>query len=103
MTRRFRVLLRGHNGLAKLDGRLKRLGFFTTRVVDGEHEEEARHRAIELLRSELRLNDTFLNLDLQADDHVALTVDEITEIAQSDGEQRTPPGVSFFLEASEHH
>jgi hypothetical protein len=86
----YRVLLSGQNFLVPFEGQVQRLGFFTTRFVEAESAEEAKHAALALLRGDERLRP--LN---RREDSPRVFFDEVEEIQPSEVPAVTP-GFSFF-------
>ncbi|MDH5631192.1 MAG: hypothetical protein OEY96_13660 [Gammaproteobacteria bacterium] len=52
---KYQVMLRGENFEIYLDNQLKNLGFYTTRIVKGNSENEAEKKAVDLIKNDKRL------------------------------------------------
>jgi hypothetical protein len=87
---RFRVFLHAKNALIQTNGYPKRLGFFTTRIVDAPNKKDAELLAIKLLESDSWLAESLLNT---ATDPFTLEAEEV-EPARP-GEQEMP-GFSWY-------
>lgn len=55
----YRVMLHGENFLVIFDGKLKRVGFYTTRDVEADSFADAARKAVELVKNEYRLKDSY--------------------------------------------
>lgn len=98
--RKYIVRLEGRNFLIQnLDtARPRKLGFFTTRLVEAPDSESAEVCAIDLARMELASLQVVLN---DSADPPTIKVDEMWEVEQFDGE---PPGkgFTFYPETTSH-
>ena len=92
---KFRVLVRGENFEMKVEGAVKRLGFFVTRFVVAESQAEAETRAIETVSRDDRLRDSVLN---DASNSPMLFADEIEEVSCLEDMERQDEGFAFFDE-----
>jgi len=86
----WRVLLRGENFWIIFDGQPKRVGFYTTRIVDGVNAESAELAAVDVLRAEEVLQG---NLN-EPGDSPMIYAEEIVEVV--DVEPGAIAGFSFF-------
>lgn len=71
------VRLKGQNFLMGSDGGPRKMGFYTTRLVDAENPKRAETLALEYLRSDARLRNTVLN---KASDPPMIDLDSVSEI-----------------------
>lgn len=51
--KKYRVRTEGKNFIVKIDEIPEKLGFFTTRFIEAENEQEAEKKALDLIRNEL--------------------------------------------------
>ena len=94
---RFRVLLNGRNCVVQQDGERQLMGFWATRCVDAETKEEARARAIDLIR----LHPTFQSLlNGPTDPQPVVLVDEIKPVGFWEG-RADSPGFGFYVDPNE--
>jgi hypothetical protein len=90
----YKVLLHGQNVLVELEGHPKKLGFFTTRVVEANDREEAERYAFNLIVKDDKLRDLMRN---SADDPPIFSIDDLEEIIiDFDGAKDT--GFSFYVD-----
>ena len=72
--------------MIKLDGKIQKVGFYTTLFVEAQNPEQAEDEAIGIIRSDTKLSESILN---QRNDSPILTVDAIEEVKklqyQTDG------------------
>jgi hypothetical protein len=94
LKKKFRVLLEGGNLLMDIHGR-ERLGYFTTRYVEGRDSEEAAEHALDLVRNELNSTGSLLN---GADDPPVVKVSEIAQVTSFKGVLVPGRGFTFFPE-----
>jgi len=87
----FRVQLKGLNFWLKMDGKTRRVGFYTTRFVDAVDEDQAETKSVHLLSDDRRLHGA-LN---EPGDPPEIIIEEIDEV---DADQVAPvlQGYSFF-------
>jgi hypothetical protein len=90
---KYRVLINGENFLLNFDGRLEKVGFYVTRVVEARKPDEAELAAVDLVREDSRLKDNVLN---ERDDPPMLYADEIEEMEES--EENVDTGFSWFTD-----
>ncbi len=91
--KKFKVFVRGENFLMNIDGVERRYGFYTTRFVEAQSEEEAELAVVNLLRNDPRLVQAVMNEKI---DPPMMYAEEITEL-KSFGEYQVPgTGFSFF-------
>ena len=93
--KKYRILVRGRNFLLKLDGKAEKFGFYTTRFVEAQNENQAEDVAISTLRADPTLCDGVLN---QQSDSPMLFVEEIIELDSFDGLNTPGRGFSFYSE-----
>jgi hypothetical protein len=93
----FRVLLNGQNLSIELEGKVQKVGFYTTRFVEADTQEEAEASAIDLIRADARLLTIMLNA---IDDTPVFLIDEISELID-DLNQVCDTGFSFYREDEE--
>jgi len=92
---RYKVSLNGHNFLLDIDGKVRRLGFYTHRIVEAGDESEAEQVAIQALRS----HPTLVARRNPPGNPASVTVDEI-ELAQAN-DSSAQPGLVLYPEESE--
>ena len=90
---KFRVSVNGSNLLLRIDGVLGRYGFYTTRYVDGQTENEASKKAIDLVLREL----TSMTLN-HPPDEPTIEVEGIEELESFGDEQVPGAGFSLYKE-----
>ena len=92
----YRVFIHGKNFLLRFGGKPKKVGFYTTRVVEATDEKAAENAAVLTLRQRQSLRDVVLN---DRTDPPLMFVEEITEVAISTEEaQRPEPGLVWYAE-----
>jgi hypothetical protein len=92
--RHFRVLVLGEHFQLDREGSIRYMGFYVTRFVTEETEEEAIKSAIAAVSSEDKLEGLILNAKT---DPPRLMVDELEEILEEDVPEKLP-GYVFFRE-----
>ncbi len=87
--------MRGQNFLLNLDGKVGKLGFYTTRFVEAKNDADAEDVAISTLR-----NDSTLRADVLNDksDAPMLFAEEIAELESFDGLNMPGTGFSFYAD-----
>ena len=98
--KKFRVFIRGENFFMKADGVVKRMGFYTTRYVEGVERDDAERRAIDSLRQLNRLRESLLN---DPANPPLLFAEEIEEIDSFEGIESLEPGLVMFDDESTIH
>lgn len=96
--KKYKVLVRGDNFLFDVDGKPKKLGFYTTRFVEAPDEKRAEENAISILRNDSTLQDGTLN---DKADTPMLFVEEITELDSFDDLNLPGAGFSFYPEGDD--
>jgi hypothetical protein len=91
---KYRVRLNRQNFLLILDDSLKKYGFYATRDVEAKSFEDARLKAVDMIRNETELVESTRN---QLNDSPSLFVDEIRLLAD-DEEILKNSGYSFYIE-----
>ena len=93
-NKNFRVLINGQNLSIDLEGTVRKVGFYTTRLVEADTPEEAKASSIDLMRTDARLLTLMRNAP---DDPPVFLIDEISEpIDELD--QVSDTGFSFYRE-----
>jgi hypothetical protein len=90
---KYKVLLRGQNFLLEMDGEAQKLGFYTTRFVEGNDRCTAEQKAISSLRDDPELRDIVRN---ESSDAPMLFVEQIDEIDSFAGLHLPGTGFSFY-------
>lgn len=93
----FRALINGQNLSIELDGKVRKVGFYTTRRVEADTREEAQASSIDLMRTDARLLTLLRNA---LDDPPVFLIDEISELID-DFDQVSDTGFSFYREDEE--
>jgi hypothetical protein len=94
--KKYKVFVRGQNFLLNLDGNTEKLGFYATRFVEAQNENQAEEKAISTIRAGPTLRDGVLN---RQSDAPMLFVEEITELDSFDGVDMPGTGFSFYSES----
>ncbi len=97
-SKKYKVLVRGDNFLLNLDGKNQKLGFYTTRFVEAQNEEDAEERAIVLLRDDSKLRSGVLN---EQSDSPVMFAEEIVELKSFDGLKTPGTGFTFYPKENE--
>jgi hypothetical protein len=92
----FRVLINGRNFHLKRDGKPEHLGFYTTRFVNAESQEEVEALAVESIRKDTWLKESTFN---SKDDPPMLYAEEIEAVGNQS--QREVTGFSFYPAADD--
>jgi hypothetical protein len=90
---RYRVLINGQNFLLPREGRVQRLGFYTTRFVSAVDREAAKRLAIESVLNLPNLLDLVANIE---QDPPLIDAEEVDELDSSD--DSTDTGLAFYLD-----
>ncbi|WKL58623.1 hypothetical protein Q1W73_06460 [Asticcacaulis sp. ZE23SCel15] len=88
----YRVMLKGENFRTKTDGKTEILGFYTTRYVEAGSEDEAEHKAVDLIRKDESLKKIVLNAK---DDPPLIYLEEI-DVVLSDHSNEPVMGYVFY-------
>jgi hypothetical protein len=91
--KKYRVFVRGENFLINLDGTDQKLGFYTTRYVESNSEEEAEYAVMDMLRSDPKLRKSVLHDESEPP---MMYADEIDEIESFEGIKLPGTGFAFF-------
>ena len=91
--KKYKVFVCGQNFLLNLDGKVGKVGFYTTRFVEAQNDHEAEENAISTLRNDPTLRDGVLN---EKSDAPMLFVEEIAELDSFDGLTLPGTGFSFY-------
>jgi hypothetical protein len=94
---RYRVLLNGRNCLIERDEERRLMGFWTTRCVDAATADEARARAIDLIRIDPAFRAL---LNGPSDPQPVVLVDKIERVGWWDGRTDTPD-LGFYIDRNE--
>jgi hypothetical protein len=89
--KKYRVLINGQNFLLTIDGKARKSGFYTTRLVEAQDAKEAEIAAVELIKSDSKLKDIALN---ERGDSPMLYVEEVEEVKKL----RPALGYAFYSE-----
>jgi len=92
--KKYIVSINGRNFLMRMDGKIRKAGFYTTRFVEAQDVEEAEAVAIGLIRSDAKLSSSILN---RREDPPILTVEEIEEVKKLQSQE----GYAFYPEEEE--
>jgi hypothetical protein len=92
----YRVLLRGQNFLLNYEGKVQRLGFYTTRFVEADNEAAAEEKALARLRDDPTLRAAVLN---EQSDPPMMFIEEISQLDSFDGLNLPGVGLSFYAES----
>lgn len=93
--KKYRVMVRGQNLLADVDGVRQRFGFYTNVFVEAVAPADAESQAIEVVRKDFILQDLTLNA---LDDPLKLSVDKILEVESVDVKRLSRSGLSLYPE-----
>ena len=95
---KFRVLVEGKNLLMQVNGVQKRFGFFTTVYVDAFTPDDAKTRAIDLLREDARLQEASLNAE---NDPISYSAQEVNQMESFKGVRLPRNGLALYSEESD--
>ena len=98
--KKYSVLIHGSNFLIRLDGKIERMGFYTTRYVEAEDTALADFKAVELIQNDDELNQSVFNTP---DNPPVLYSEEITELETFKGINVPGGGYSFYRDVEESH
>ena len=93
ISKKYKVLVRGDNFWLNLEGENQKLGFYTTRFVEAQNEDEAEEKAIALLRNDPKLRSGVLN---EQSDSPVMFAEEIVELNSFDGLKIPGTGFIFY-------
>ena len=88
--KKYRVMLNGQHFYIEMDGKLEKVGFYTTRWVEAENPEEAELKAVALVRQDHSLNISVRN---ERDNPPMIYLDTMSEVDSFDG---PGGGYSFY-------
>ena len=91
----YRVKLNGKNFKIELEGKIEKLGFYTTRWVQADNIQEAELKAVNLVREDKSLAASIRN---ERSDPPVIYPDGLTEIDNFDGINVPGTGYSFYLD-----
>ena len=91
--KKYRVILNGRNFKIESDGKLQKVGFYTTRWVQAETPQAAELEAIDLVRQDSSLKVAIRNL---SDDPPMIYLDALSQIESFDGISLPGSGYSFY-------
>ena len=92
---KYQVGINGENFLVNLDGEVRKLGFYTSRIVDAKNPKEAELVAVDNVRGDSALKGIVLN---ERDDSPMIYAEEIEEIKEFDFENDINIGFSWYTE-----
>ena len=92
---KYRVTIEGHNVLARVHGKVKQLGFYTTAFVEAATRDEASSRAVELVRADEELVGYLVN---PVDDPPRLSIEEIEQVEAFEGKSPHRTNFAFYQE-----
>lgn len=96
--KKYKVIIEGANFLVRVGTETRKLGFFTTRFVEAQDEQEAENKTIDMLRVEL---ETLVQNDKS--DSPMMFVEEIDEL-KSFGEFEVPgAGFTWYRDEGKGH
>ena len=93
--KKYKVLVRGENFLMNIDDVNQKVGFYTTRFVEAESEEEAENKVIDILRNDPKLIKSVLN---KKSDSPMIYVEEIEQLKSFKGHPINGTGFAFYTE-----
>ena len=96
--KKYSVLIHGENFLIRLDGKIKRLGFYTTRYVEAEDTKLAEFKAVEFIQNDL--DQIVLN---SHENPPMLYAEDIKELKSFEGISPPGTGYSFYRFDNELH
>ena len=97
-AKKYKISVNGKNFLLKIDGKAKKMGFYTTLYLEAADPRSADFAAADLLRADPKLRRQVLN---PLDDQPFLVADEIVEVQSFDGCQLPRTGFVFYDEVAE--
>lgn len=97
-SKKYKVLVRGDNFLFNVGGTDQKLGFYTTRFVEAENEEQAEEKVIALLRDDPTLRGSVLN---EQSDSPLMFAEEVVELKSFDGLKVPGGGFTFYPKDSD--
>lgn len=93
--KKYRVMVEGGNFLLNMNDEAKKYGFYTTRFVEAQSQEEAENVVINILRDEPKLTGIVLN---EREDPPMMYIVEIEELDHFDDQHTLATGFAFFPE-----
>jgi len=93
--KKYRLLINGRNFSIRVDGKIKKHGFFQHIFVEAENSQQAKLLAVAKLRHDNELNRVALNPER---DPPKIEVDTFWEIDVLDDERQIETGRTFYLE-----
>jgi hypothetical protein len=98
MRKKYKILLEGKNLVMSVDGQIQKLGFYTTRSIMANNEDEAIKLAVELIKNDPKIIRNILN---EKNIPPYIYAKEIQEADSFDEEMEINPGYVFFPEEDE--
>lgn len=99
ILRYYKLTIRGENFLMKINGQMQKLGFYNTRYVKAQNEEEAEHLIVHVLMNELKEQNSVKNNEY---DPPRMFLEEIQEMESFKDVQLPGSGFIFHTEKSEN-
>ena len=93
--KRFSVFVNGENFFLEQEGRVKRLGFYTTVYVYAVNDEDAEYKALDIIKSDPSLSDGILN---DKSDPPVMFIEKVTETIASIPPDKERTGYVFYEE-----
>lgn len=91
---KYKLLLHGRNLYAKINGRIEKVGFYTTLIVEAETSSEAEIKAQQILEEDHRVKDLTAN---RPDQPFMLSVEEVEQLAANEIDIEAT-GFAFYID-----
>tara|TARA_R110001592_G_C13183961_1_gene751331 strand:- start:714 stop:1013 length:300 start_codon:yes stop_codon:yes gene_type:complete len=91
--KRFSVFVQGENFFLAQEDSVKRLGFYTTVYVYALSEEDAEHKALDIIRNDQKLHNGILN---DKSDPPMMFIEKVTETSSNIPQDRERTGYVFY-------
>lgn len=98
MKSKYEILIEGSNLRMKMNTKIEKFGYFTTRYIEAYNESDASDLAFAAIKKELSEENFVLNA---IDDPHLMVVAEIREVLFFENEQTQGKGFSFFIDEAE--
>ena len=96
--KKYMLMLKGRNFRIEIDGKLEKLGFYTTRWVEAQNPEDAELEALDLVRQDVSLKASVRN---DRDDPPMIYLEELCEVERFEGINVPGAGYSFYPDKEE--
>jgi hypothetical protein len=97
--KKYKVMLEGKNFLMKIEGKVRRLGFFTTRFLEANNPEDAKLKAVQMIRDDKQFSEAVQN---EREDPPMIYLDSIYELKSFDGLLVPGTDYAFFPDESKN-